>query len=260
MQFFTQDDNFEMMHLTDDENLIETIEHFEFPWEESGDVVEASINDMKCGGKIRISRHLHVTQNYSPKNRKNAPTDMNYESMIGPFFATYMQEYVERQDGKYDELLSTVRKLLKVKITGKTTKKLICLNDKGKYCLTCIDITKDKATWRKDDFKMTLRYFEFSMKKTGGCSNNQCCPTGQCCTEVTTVDASVPAQFPEPGPVSTVPTVPAVPAVPIENYHIPDAPIKDEVDAPENVPVQLTIEVDDHEEIEGGEFVQVTEQ
>ena len=207
MEFFTQDDNFEMMHLTDDESLISTIEGFDLPWEETGDVVEASVNHMKCAGKIRLTRHLHVTQNYVPKYKKYTPTsELNYENLIGPFFATYMQEYVERQSGKYDELLSTVRKLLKVHITGKTTKKLICLNDVGKFCLTCIDITKDKATWRKDDFKMILRYFEFTLKKVKCCDTVPCDP--ECCDEVSCdpecCDTSIPTSFPEPGPVATV--------------------------------------------------------
>ena len=120
---------------------------------------------MKSGGKIRLCRHLHVTQNYIPKYKKYTPSaNGNYENLIGPFFSTYMEEYVERQNGKYDELLTTVRKLLKVKISGKTTKKHITFNESGKFCLTCIDIRKDKATWRKDDYKMVLRYFEFSIK------------------------------------------------------------------------------------------------
>lgn len=165
MQFFTQDDNYEMMHLTDDPKIIDTIDSLNIPWELSGDDVENTINDMKSRNRIKLSRHLHVTQNYIPKRKKYNPTaNDNYASLIGPFFASYLQEYVERQHATYDELLATVRKLLKVKISGKTTKKHIIVNESGKYCLTCIDIHKDKATWRKDDYKMVLRYFEFSVK------------------------------------------------------------------------------------------------
>lgn len=218
MQFFTQDDNFEMMHLTEDESIIDTIESFDLPWEESGDVVEKTVQEMKQNKKIRVNRHLHVTQNYAPKYKKYTPTaEFNYEQLIGPFFASYMQEYVERQDGKYDELLATVRKLLKVKITGKTTKKHIYLTDTGKYFLTCIDITKDKATWRKDDYKMVLRYFEFSITQLQKPDAQSIPESSIIETPVNTVVETI--EFPIPGPVPTMVveqdiTVDEVPAVP----------------------------------------------
>lgn len=220
MQYFTQDDNYEMMHLTDDESVLDTVEKMNLPWKGSGDDVEKTVEDLKCGGKVRVSRHLHVTQNYVPKYKKYNPTaELNYESLIGPFFATYMQEYVERQEGKYDELLATVRKLLKVKITGSTTKKHLVLNDAGKYCLTCIDIHKDKATWRKDDYKMVLRYFEFSVKNL----DDELEPSVD--EIVTVVNAhSQPSEFPEPGPVPTLPA---------ETYTPPPPPPMEE-------PVDLT--------------------
>lgn len=165
MEYFTQDDNYEMQHLTDDEDVIDCIESLKLPWKGDGNNVETTIEDLRISGRVRVTRHLHVTQNYTPKNRKHSPqANVGYENLIGPFFASYIEEYVERQNGKYDELVNSVRKLLKVHINGSTTKKHITVNDKGKYCLTCIDIHKNKATWRKDDYEMILRYFEFSLK------------------------------------------------------------------------------------------------
>lgn len=163
MQYFTQDDNFEMMYLTEDQDVIHAIEALNLPWEEHAKVMEAKILAYRSGHRLTLTRHTHVTEVFTPKYKRDTPGEFNYDKVVGKFFNDYLNNYVERLDAKYDKLITGVRKLLKVTSDKCTSRKLLEVNgnNDNKYHLTCLDITRQKKKWRKNEFQMTLVYFEF---------------------------------------------------------------------------------------------------
>ena len=178
MQYFTQDENFEMMFLTEDRDTIHAIENLNLPWEEHSDVMEQAILKYRKDHRLTLTRHTHVTETFTPKRKKDTPAEHNYQTMVGNFFADYLNNYVERLDAKYDQLITAVRKLLKVRSNKYTSKKHLSVQG-DRFHLTCLDITRNKAKWRRQEYNMTLRYFEFINHKVDDCGN--CCDNAANC-------------------------------------------------------------------------------
>jgi serine/threonine protein kinase len=157
MQFFRQDDNFEMTMTPKDKEWDHTVDGLNLCWDADANEFDQSVLDSMNKRQLKMHRHLKVDRSFI-LNKK--PT---YKTLIQPFFSDYLENYVERQDHKYDELIKLVRKLLKVEYSKRTSLKELIENDKGIFQLTCAEIKRDKKPWSysKHIYTLTLRYYEF---------------------------------------------------------------------------------------------------
>lgn len=175
MQFFRQDDNFEMTLNTKDKNFEKHVENLGLCWEANAKDFDVCVLESRDNGNIKLGRHLNVDRTFVLKYR---PT---YKNLVQPFFSDYLENYVERQDHKYDDIIRLVRKLLKVNYENRTSLKDLTLCEDGMFRLNSVEITRQKKKWSysKYIYTMNLRYYEFYLLSNCGCKNSRCCE-GDC--------------------------------------------------------------------------------
>jgi hypothetical protein len=156
MYHFMQDTNLEMIK----SDYTDEMDALRLPWEETTIEVEKRMKRLEKKGKISIIRFNRVDSAIVTKVKPE------YRDLVEPFFADYLENRVERQNALYDEVINTVRKLLKAHMEDcLSTKKLKEVD--GKYWLTSIDIKKHPLVWRRFEYSLSLRVYEFTVSEGG---------------------------------------------------------------------------------------------
>lgn len=153
MLHFQQDKNLEMIRTTD-----RHFDDLDIPWESATLDIANHLLKLEKAGSILITRHNRVDRTVESKKLPH------FRKFTEPFFTDYFENYVERQNSVYDELLVTVRKMLKVNMQNSSSRKQLTQN-KDHYWLTCVDVQKEKLRWNKYSYSINIRVFEFVRQK-----------------------------------------------------------------------------------------------